>query len=116
MVKILILDDEELDLFIASKLLSLEFEVQGFTSLPEALQWVQQNSFDIVLIDYYLGTNLYAYDALKQILAVKPDITKAFVLSSHVDDSQYQELKKVGFKDVIEKPITLEKFKQYCLA
>jgi DNA-binding response OmpR family regulator len=54
-LKILIVDDEELDLFINKKLLSLEFETEGFTTLKDAVNWARQNDFDVALIDYYLG-------------------------------------------------------------
>jgi DNA-binding NtrC family response regulator len=110
-VKILIVDDEQLDLFISKKLLSIEHEVEGFTSIPQAAEWAKSNSFDILLSDYYLGTGLHAPDVLKAIAAVKGKTFKAFVLSNHIDDRQADELKKAGFDDMIEKPLSLEKFK-----
>jgi DNA-binding NtrC family response regulator len=110
-VKILIIDDEQLDLFISKKLLSLEFQVEAFNSLPEMLQWAKSNEFDVLLSDFYLGTGLHAYDVLKQLVAVKPKTFKAFVLSNHIDERQAEELKKTGFDGIIEKPLSLEKFK-----
>jgi CheY-like chemotaxis protein len=110
-VKILVVDDEKLDLFISKKLLSLEYQVEGFTTTNEALQWAIENSFDVALIDYYLGPNLYAPTALKELLAVKGPTFRAFVLSNFVDDKQIRELKDSGFVDIIYKPLTLEKFK-----
>ncbi|MFZ6011324.1 MAG: response regulator [Bacteroidota bacterium] len=113
-MRILIVDDEQLDLFITKKLLSLEYEVEGFTSLDDTLNWARQNTFEVVLIDYYLGTGLYAHDALKQLHEVRGNTFKAFVLSNHVDDKQSQELRQAGFADIIYKPITLDKLKN-CL-
>lgn len=110
-MKILVVDDEKLDLFISKKLLSLEYQVEGFTSMTEALQWAGENSFDVALIDYYLGPNLYAHTVLKELLAAKGATFKAFVLSNFVDDKQILELKDAGFVDIIYKPLTLEKFK-----
>ena len=110
-MKILIVDDEQLDLFITKKLLSLEFEVEGFTAIPETLSWAQQHPFDVVLIDYYLGPNVYAHSVLKELLTLKGNTFKAFVLSNHVDDQQARELKQAGFAAIIYKPLTLEKFK-----
>jgi DNA-binding NarL/FixJ family response regulator len=112
-VKILIIDDESLDLFIARKLLALEFEVEGFTALSEILSWAKTNTFDVVLIDYYLGPGLFAHHVLKELLALHGPPFRAFVLSNHVDETQTRELKEAGFADIIYKPLTLEKFKDY---
>ncbi len=110
-MKILIIDDEQLDLFISKKLLSLEFQVEGFTNVPELVQWVKNNSFDVLLSDYYLGTGLHAQHVLKEVLALKGNTFKAFVLSNHIDESQAVQLREAGFHGIIEKPLSLEKFK-----
>lgn len=110
-MKILIVDDEQLDLFISKKLLSLEFQVEAFTSLPDCLQWAKSNSFDVLLSDYYLGTGLHAHDVLKQLVALRGKDFKAFVLSNHIEEKQALELKETGFDGIIEKPLSLEKFK-----
>jgi DNA-binding response OmpR family regulator len=109
----LIVDDESLDLFITKKLLGMEFEVEGFSTLEEAVLWSKSNSFDVVLIDYYLGPDLFAHHVLKELHALKGKNFKAFVLSNHVDDNQSRELKEAGFDDIIYKPLTLDKFKDY---
>jgi len=110
-VKILIIDDEQLDLFINKKLLSLEFVAEGFTSHHDALAWAKQNTFDIVLIDYYLAPNLYAHDVLKELVALKGNTFRAFVLSNYVDEKQSNALLSAGFEDIIAKPLTVELFK-----
>jgi DNA-binding NtrC family response regulator len=110
-VKILIVDDEQLDLFITKELLALEFQVEGFTSLPDAVNWATSNEFDILVSDFYLGNGLHAEDVLKQISAVRPSGFKAFVLSNHIDEQQAINLKKAGFYGIIDKPITVDKFK-----
>jgi DNA-binding NarL/FixJ family response regulator len=112
-LKILIVDDEQLDLFITKKLLSLEFEVEGFTDAQDTLNWAQQHPFDVVLIDYYLGPGVYPHIVLKELIALKGNSFKAFVLSNHVDDQQARELKEAGFEAIIYKPLTLEKFKDH---
>ncbi len=110
-MKILIIDDESLDLFINKKLLSAEFEVEGFASLEEGLDWIKINTFDVALLDYYLGPGIFANDVLKKLVAIKGNTFKAYVLSNYVDDKQIQDLKEAGFIDVILKPITAESFK-----
>jgi DNA-binding NtrC family response regulator len=110
-VKILIVDDEELDLFINKKLLSLEFETEGFTNVKGAVGWAEQNDFDVAVIDYYLGPGIIATDLLKQLIATKGQTFRSFVVSNYVDGKQLQELKEAGFTDTINKPLTLEMFK-----
>ncbi len=111
-MKILIVDDETLDLFISKKLLSLDYDVTGFCSVSETIDWAKENNFDIVLIDYYLGTGLHAPQVLQQLIALKQKSFKAFVLSNHVDENQMKELKNFGFDGVIFKPLSLERFKE----
>lgn len=111
-MKILIIDDESLDLFVAKRLLSLEFEVEGFTTLEEALAWANTNSFDVALIDYYITPTVLAHDALKALQTLKGNTFKAFTLSNYVDSQQVSQLKEAGFDDVIFKPLTLESFKE----
>ena len=107
-MKILIVDDEALDLFIAKTLLQTEFEVEGFTTLNECVAWAANNEFDAVLIDYYLDTDTFASDVLIALQKVKSSpIRNAFVLSSYVDSKQFNDLRKAGFEDVINKPISL---------
>lgn len=110
-MKILIIDDESLDLFINQKLLSSDFEVVGFSSVNEGLPWIMANAFDVVLIDYYLSPGVFAHDALKRLQEIKGDTFMAFVLSNFVNGEQISNLKKAGFKDIILKPLTLEAFK-----
>ena len=110
-MKILIVDDEQLDLFITKKLLGLEFEVEGFTSVSAASNWAASNSFDFLVIDYYLSDGLLAQDALNAIRGVAKSPVKAFVLSNHIDDHQAIALKEAGFLSIIDKPVTMEKFR-----
>jgi len=111
-VKILVVDDEELDLFITSKTLSFGYDIQGFTSIKETVAWASKNDFDIVLIDYYLGPGLYATDMLKEISSIAKGPVRHFVLSNYVDEKQILELKNAGFEDIIYKPVTLESFRK----
>ena len=110
-MKILIVDDEQLDLFINKKLLSLEFEAEGFTAIDEVARWVKNNSFDVLLCDFYLDKGQTAHHVLKEITAIKEKTFKAFVLSNHIDSTQALELTAAGFDAIIEKPLTLEHFK-----
>ncbi|MEO8474897.1 MAG: response regulator [Chryseolinea sp.] len=111
-MKVLIVDDEELDLFISSKLVSLEYDVEGFTSVKAAAAWAKVNDFDVALIDFYLGPGVFANTMLSELIALKGKSFKSFVVSNYVDDAQVTALKNAGFNDIIYKPLTLEMLKK----
>ncbi len=111
MLKILIIDDEKLDLFISKKLLNMEYNAEGFSTLPEVLSWAQENTFDIAIIDYYLIPPLLGDEVLRELRAIKGDTFKAYLLSNYVDSQQTEKLLTQGFSGVINKPLTLEGFK-----
>jgi DNA-binding NtrC family response regulator len=110
-MKILIVDDESVELFISKRFLGMEFQVEGFNSVPEAVQWAKNNSFDILVSDFNLAANVFAHDLLKALLEVKGPTFKAYVLTNYVDDTQAATLRSAGFHDIIEKPLSLAKFK-----
>lgn len=110
-MKILIVDDEQLDLFINKKLLGLEYEVEGFTEVDDMLKWVKDNPFDVLLCDFYLDKGLTAHHVLKEITSIREKTFKALVLSNHIDSKQAMDLTAAGFDGIIEKPLNLEQFK-----
>lgn len=111
-MKILIVDDEQLDLFIAKKLLNISYEAEGFTSIDETYDWVLSNDFDVVLIDYYLTPTMLAPDVLMGLKERKGNTFKSFVLTNYVDDNQIAELLRAGFDGILQKPLTLEGFEK----
>ena len=110
MVKILIVDDDKLDLFISKKLLNMEYSAEGFSTLPEVLDWARENTFDIVIIDYYLVPPLLGDEVLRELRTLKGDAFKAYVLTNYVDQGQVEKLMEQGFSGVINKPLKLEEF------
>ena len=111
-MQILIIDDEPVELFLAKKILNMEFKAEGFNALPEALQWASANPFDVLLSDYYLDKQLNASDVLKALVDLKGKSFKSFVLTNFIDESKVAEILSAGFDGVIEKPLSLEKFKK----
>lgn len=99
-------------MFINRKLLALEFEVAGFTSIKEATNWAQRNDFDVAVIDYYLAPGIFANHVLKELRAIKGNNFKSFVVSNYIDGKQSAELTAAGFTGIIYKPLTLEGFKE----
>lgn len=101
-----------LDLFLAKKFLEAEFQVEGFTTKEEAVQWAKNNSFDVLLSDYYLSSGVHAHDVLKALLDLKGKTFKSFVVTNYVDSEKVNQLKQAGFNGVIDKPLDLKKVKK----
>jgi DNA-binding NtrC family response regulator len=110
-VKILIVDDEPFELFISLKMLRMEYQAEGFNTLADALEWAKSNSFEILISDYYLKDHMSAHDVLMAFRELKGNTFKSLVITNFVDTEKVSELKSAGFNGVIEKPISLEKFK-----
>lgn len=111
-MRILVIDDEPFELFISLKMLRMEYQAEGFNTLTDALEWAKSNSFEILISDYYLKDHQSAYDVLKAFRELKLKSFKSLVITNFVDNDKITELKSAGFDGVIEKPISLEKFKE----
>lgn len=109
-MQILVIDDEPLELFLSKRFLGMQHQVEGFGTLSEALAWAKNNSFDVLVSDYYLGGDTHATNVLKELIALKGKTFKSFVLTNHVDSNKIDELTAAGFDGVIEKPLSMEKF------
>ncbi len=59
-----------------------EFKIHYAITSDAAIQEIQKNKFDIILMDYKLSTNLTGADCIKEILALKPK-SKILAISSH---------------------------------
>lgn len=73
----------------------------------EALDFTQQEKFDIILMDLRMP-QLDGYETLKQIrLQNNPNRgIPVIAISAHIADDEYQQLTKSGFNDALTKPIT----------
>lgn len=112
--KILIIDDDEINIFIFNKtLLKCNFrsEVKSFTNPLIALNYLSDdnNSCEIIFLDLHLpemSGEDFIYEFNK---TVKKSIPIVIVTSS-IDDQLEQKIKALpNVKDFIAKPITIEK-------
>jgi DNA-binding NtrC family response regulator len=105
--KVLIVDDEKdfLDI-IAERLLARGMDVSTATSAEDALNMVEEESFDVVILDFMMPA-LDGFKALKLMKAKRPDV-QIIVLTGNVPDEKRREAKTLGALDVIEKPPDLK--------
>ncbi len=105
--KVLIVDDEKdfLDI-IAERILARGMDVSTATSAEDALNMVEEESFDVVILDFMMPA-LDGFKALKLMKAKRPDM-QIIVLTGNVPDEKRREAKTLGALDVIEKPPDLK--------
>ena len=105
--KVLIVDDEKdfLDI-IAERMLARGMDVSTATSAEDALNMVEEESFDVVILDFMMPA-LDGFKALKLMKAKRPDV-QIIVLTGNVPEEKRMEAKALGALDVIEKPPDLK--------
>ena len=105
--KVLIVDDEKdfLDI-IAERILARGMDVSTATSAEDALNMVEEESFDVIILDFMMPA-LDGFKALKLIKAKRPDV-QIIVLTGNVPEEKRMEAKALGALDVIEKPPDLK--------
>jgi DNA-binding response OmpR family regulator len=105
--KVLIVDDEKdfLDI-IAERILARGMDVSTATSAEDALNMVEEESFDVVILDFMMPA-LDGFKALKLMKAKRPDV-QIIVLTGNMPEEKRMEAKALGALDVIEKPPDLK--------
>jgi DNA-binding NtrC family response regulator len=105
--KVLIVDDEKdfLDI-IAERILARGMDVSTATSAEDALKMVEEESFDVVIMDFMMP-ELDGFKALKLMKAKRPEV-QIILLTGNVPDEKRVEAKALGALDVIEKPPDLK--------
>jgi DNA-binding response OmpR family regulator len=105
--KVLIIDDEKdfLDI-IAERIRARGIDVSSATSVEDALHMVEEESFDVVIMDFMMpGMN--GFQTLKAIKEKKPEV-QIILLTGNVPDEKRIEAKALGALDMIEKPPDLK--------
>ena len=102
---IVIVDDEEMVLTSLSSFLTLEtdYHVVTFTSVVEALDFVKQNSIDLVVSDY-LMPEMDGISFLAKVREIKPEVPR-IILTGYADkENAIKAINHVGLFQYIEKP------------
>ncbi|MHC5077031.1 MAG: response regulator [Planctomycetota bacterium] len=105
--KVLLVDDEKdfLDI-MAERILARGMDVSTVTSAEDALNMVEEESFDVVIMDFMMPA-LDGFKALKMMKAKRPDV-QIILLTGNVPEEKRLEAKALGALDVIEKPPDLK--------
>ncbi len=106
---ILVVDDIKEQRMIASSILSrLGYSVQTVSCGEAAVEYLKNNSADLVILDMIMEPGMDGLDTYKQILTLYPD-QKAVIASGYSETDRVKEAQRLGAGEYIKKPYTIEK-------
>ena len=105
--KVLLVDDEEDFLEVmGERLMSRGIDVTTSASAEDALDQIEKDIFDAVILDLQMPV-MDGIDTLKKIKARHPEI-QVILLTGHATVEKGVEAIKLGAMDLVEKPADLE--------
>jgi CheY-like chemotaxis protein len=110
-IKILVVDDSEMNLLLSKKALSKWSEnIDTASSGAEAIALVKENSYDLILMDIHMP-DMDGYETSQQIRSTTQFEGPIFALTASLDISGDGRKEDSGLDDFIEKPFTTDKIK-----
>ena len=107
--KILVIDDIKKQRIIATQLLTnLGYAVVSVSSGEEAVEYMQSNSADLLLLDMIMEPGMDGLETYKMILKTHPG-QKAVIASGFAETERVREAQKLGAGAYLKKPYTLRK-------
>lgn len=105
---ILIIDDEFQQRDIASRLLkSFGYNVESVASGEAAVEYIEETSVDLILLDMILESGINGLETYKQILRIVP-LQKAIILSGFSENDDVKNTIRLGAGGLVNKPYTSE--------
>lgn len=105
--KILVIDDEEVQLDIAKSLLSeINYDVEGTSDVENINSILESFDPDIVLLDMILGEDKDGYDVYKEMIKVRPK-QKVIIVSGYSESDRVKKAMKLGVKKYLKKPYNI---------
>ena len=106
--KVLLVDDEKEFLeVLAERMAARGIEVSTASSAAEALQLVEEESFDAIIVDLMMP-EMDGIETLKRLKIENPD-SQVILLTGHATVEKGIEAMKLGAMDFVEKPADLDK-------
>ncbi len=102
---VIVVDDEDMVLTSINAFLGLETEynVVTFTSAMDALEYVKNNDFDLVISDY-LMPEMDGISFLAEVKNIRPEVPRV-ILTGYADkENAIKAINEVGLFQYIEKP------------
>ena len=106
---ILVVDDVESQIDISCKMLDkLGYKTKAASSGEEAVEYMKENTVDLILLDMIMGPGINGRETYKQIIKMHPN-QKAIITSGFSETDDVKEAQRLGAGQYIKKPLTLEK-------
>jgi signal transduction histidine kinase/CheY-like chemotaxis protein len=107
---ILVVDDIKEQREISSMILTkLNYNVTTMPSGEKAIEYMQNNSADLLILDMIMEPGIDGLDTFKKVLEIHPN-QKAIITSGYSETDRVREAQKLGAKQYIKKPYSIEKF------
>lgn len=106
---ILVVDDMEEQRELASKMLNkLHYSVSTVSSGEKAVDYMNDNSADLLILDMIMDPGIDGLETYKRILKLHPG-QKAIISSGFSETERVKEAQRLGAGKYIKKPYTMEK-------
>ncbi|MBA4367766.1 MAG: sensor histidine kinase [Desulfobacterium sp.] len=107
---ILVVDDIKEQREIATLILTkLNYKVTTVSSGEKAIQYMNRNSADLLILDMIMEPGIDGLDTLEKILEIHPG-QKAIITSGYSETDRVREAQKLGAEQYIKKPYSIDKF------
>jgi CheY-like chemotaxis protein len=105
---LLVVDDMESQRQIAARLLGhLNYRVHTVESGEAALQFLEDNGVDLVVLDMLMGDGMDGLETFRQIIKRHPG-QKAVIASGYAETDRVKEAQRLGAGTYIKKPYTIK--------
>jgi len=106
---VLVIDDVKEQRELLSEILTtLGYSASTVSSGEAAIEYLQNNSVDLIILDMIMDPGMDGLDAYKQILKLHPG-QKAIIASGYSETNRVKEAQRLGTGKLVKKPYTLEK-------
>jgi len=106
---ILVIDDVKTQREISCKMLDkLGYKTKAVASGEEAIEYLKEHTVDLMLLDMIMDPGINGRKTYKRIKKIHPN-QKAIIVSGFAETDEVKETIKLGARQYIKKPFTLEK-------
>lgn len=109
-MRVLILDEDEVSLFVTKHTLAEKFDVHGFSKIENAKSWAASNAFDLFIMEYNPRRDRQMIDVLDQIRSAAPNTRSEFLAIiftlTRIHASRSKELHEAGFNKIYLRPLS----------
>ncbi len=106
---ILVIDDSKEQRKLTTVMLkALDYLVTSVSSGEEAVEYIKNNSVDLLILDMIMDSGMDGLDTYRKILEIRPG-QKAIIASGFSETYRVKEVQRLGAGAYVKKPYTFEK-------